>query len=92
MAIDIEKGSYELGDDELAASDSLLARLPQGSSVASARGVTLRSPLQSAAPPRAPMITGAVNTRREAIVRLRVQVRALTIQVVEDGSVTIENL
>jgi hypothetical protein len=29
VAIDIETGAYELGDDELAASDSLLARLPQ---------------------------------------------------------------
>lgn len=29
VAIDIETGAYEIGDDELAASDSLLARLPQ---------------------------------------------------------------
>ena len=83
VAIDIETGAYEIDEDELAASDRLLARVPTATDVAEADRLPLRALHRPPPAVRGAMITGVVTTDREAIIQLEVHGPALQIEVVD---------
>jgi len=74
VAIDIETGAHEVDSDELAASDRLLARIPNAQ-IFKANWFPLHASLWVLSTIPGSMITGVVTDNRRALIRLIVVVR-----------------
>lgn len=73
VAIDIETGAYEVDANELAASDRLLARVPDAQTWLRRVGSRYARRIGPRPPAGRPMSTGTVTAAREAIVPLVVR-------------------